>query len=441
MVENINKQLDKLSLTKEDTLVVAVSGGPDSMFLLWVLLQYQRKISYQLVCAHVNHNVREESSEEEQFVKQFCLENHVSFECLSVKEWDQTNFHEQAHHKRYAFFEKLIEKYQANYLCTAHHGDDLIETILMHIVRGSTLKGYRGFKSVENRGNYTLLRPLLEYTKDEILDFVIKENIPYVIDNSNTKDKYTRNRYRKYIVPALKQEEKNLVSKFRSFSETLCLYEDSVEEEFQKLLPKVIESQTIDLNQFHTCSYLLQKKFIYYILEQRYQKDLSRINKHHVDLIFQLIHSKKPNASIELPGKILVRKKYHQLFFEHKNFTSEDYDIEINGDVILPNGKTILCLEEPEDFSNFSCCLDSSEIRLPLHVRNRQMGDVIEVKGLHGHKKIKDIFIDCKIDIDDRKTWPIVTDDQGIVVWIPGLKKSKFDKTKEQKYDIILKYR
>lgn len=441
MVEEVKNKLKAYKLTKDDTLVVGVSGGPDSMALLHILLSYQEEIPYKLVCAHINHNVREESVEEARFVRSYCEEHHVSFELLSVDHWKNTNFHEQAHYKRYEFFEKVLEQYHAKYLFTAHHGDDLIETILMHIVRGSTLKGYRGLKQTEQRLGYQLIRPLLDYSKEKILTFVKNQNIPYVVDASNEKDKYTRNRYRKYIVPLLKQEEPQLISKFQTFSETLCLYENEVEESFNKVKDQIIKDQTIDLIVWKTCSPLMRQKVIYEVLEQMYQKQLSCIRKRHVDQIIKLINSAKANAYIELPHGVLAVKKYNKLSFQHKNITSNDYSIVLDREIHLINGKIIYFLDMPEDYSNFSCCLNSEEVKLPLHVRNRHIGDFMEVKGLQGHKKIKDIFIDEKVDIDERNTWPIVTDDLDQIVWIPGLKKSKFCKTKEEKYDIILKYR
>ena len=117
------------------------------------------------------------------------------------------------------------------------------------------------------------------------------------------------------------------------------------------------------------------------------------------------------------------------------------YEIELDDKVVLPNGHSIRTIKESEDTSNFTCRLSSSDISLPLIVRTRKMGDKIALKGCTGSRKIKDIFIDSKVDIYDRDMWPIVEDSLGRVVWIPGLKKSKFDKKKNEFYDIILKYR
>ena len=117
-----------------------------------------------------------------------------------------------------------------------------------------------------------------------------------------------------------------------------------------------------------------------------------------------------------------------------------DYNIEINKFVNLPNGKNLEVIIDDDSNSNFVCRLNSSEIKLPLSVRNRKDGDKISIKGMLGRKKIKDIFIDEKIALHEREIWPVVVDADGNIVWIPGLKKSKFDKTKTENYDIILRY-
>ena len=125
--------------------MAGISGGPDSMALLHVLQLVKKDIDIRIICAHVNHNQRDESDEEEKYVKKYCKMNDIIFECIKINQWGDDNFENEARSRRYKFFEELIENYNAKFLMTAHHADDLIETILMRIVRGSTLKGYSGF--------------------------------------------------------------------------------------------------------------------------------------------------------------------------------------------------------------------------------------------------------------------------------------------------------
>ncbi len=181
-------------------------------------------------------------------------------------------------------------------------------------------------------------------------------------------------------------------------------------------------------------------KIIYYILEQTYQDDLMLITDHHAELIYNLIHSKKANVKIHLPNNIKAIKAYNNLVLMKEEMRSNEYEIEIIDYANLPNGKNIEVVTESDETDNNICRLSSEEVRLPLHVRNRKFGDKMTVKGMLGSKKLSDIFIDNKISSEERELWPVVVDSNDVIVWLPGLKKSKFDKTKKEKYDIILKY-
>ena len=137
-----------VGLESGNAIVVGVSGGPDSMALLNVLQRVKKEIDIRIICAHVNHNQRKESEDEEAYVREYCKMNDIIFECIKFENWGDDNFENEARSRRYKFFEELIDNYNAKFLMTAHHADDLIETILMRIVRGSTLKGYSGFSKV-----------------------------------------------------------------------------------------------------------------------------------------------------------------------------------------------------------------------------------------------------------------------------------------------------
>lgn len=432
--------LDSLELKYGDAVVVACSGGPDSMALLHMLKKIKDRLDIQIICAHVNHNVRKESEEEKKFVEQFCRSNDLIFEHMVIENYGDDNFHNEARTIRYNYFEKLVKKYNARYLFTAHHGDDLIETVLMRIVRGSTLRGYSGFSKIVKMDKYTIVRPLIEVTKEEIYDYNKSNGIDYVIDGSNVKDKYTRNRYRKYIVPELKKEDINVHKKFYKFSTTLLEYNDYINREVEKILPTVFKQQVLNINKFNSLEPLIQQKIIYYILESIYQEDLMLITDHHAELLLNLIKTKKANSLIYLPNNIKAMKEYDMLSFVTEIPKEGDYEIDIINYLNLPNGKNIEVIPESSDTSNNVCRLNSKELKMPLRVRTRTDGDKISVKGMLGRKKINDIFIDSKIPLSLRNSWPVVVDSENTVVWLPGLKKSKFDKPIGEKCDIILRY-
>ena len=231
--------MNDLKIKYGDVIVVAVSGGPDSMALLHLLIRLKKALDIEVICASVNHNTgRIGQKEEQENVKKYCKNNSITFEGLTIEDYGDDNFHNEAHAKRYNYFKELVKKYNAQYLFTAHHGDDLMETILMRIVRGSTLKGYSGFSSLVEMDGYKIVRPLIHVTKEEIIEYNKKNKVPYDIDSSNEKDVYTRNRFRKYIVPEFKKEDKNVHNKFYKFSKTLLEYNDYIDKQVKKIIPK-----------------------------------------------------------------------------------------------------------------------------------------------------------------------------------------------------------
>ena len=423
-----------------DVIVVGCSTGPDSMALMDMLLKVRSKYNLSLICAHVNHNVRKESYDEAIFMQEYCEKNKVLFETMIIENYGDDNFHNEARNIRYNFFEKVVNKYNANYLMTAHHGDDLMETILMRIVRGSNLNGYSGFKKVVDMGTYKLVRPLIEFTKDELLEYDKKNNVPYFIDSSNTKTKYTRNRYRKTVLPFLKTEDENVHKKFYKFSESLSMANEFIEKERDIAISQVVEDDKVVISKFLKFDVFLQKEILYYLMQVYYHDDLILLNDRHIDLLIKLISGNKKNTTVNLPNEVIAVREYDYFFLKKEMDEVTSYEIEINDSVILPNHHTIKKIFESSDNSNNICWLSSREVQLPLIVRTRKFGDKINVKGLNGSKKVKDIFIDNKINKVSRDLWPIVVDSLDRVVWIPGLKKSKFDKKIEESYDIILKY-
>ncbi len=438
-MNNILEEL-KQELPKNSKIVVATSGGPDSMCLLDHLLKIKNQKQLTLICAHVNHQLRKESAQEALMVKNYCNQNNIIFEMMTIDHYEKGNIENIARTKRYTFFEKLIDKYKASYLITAHHGDDLIETILMRIVRGSNLKGYAGFNKITNMNRYKIYRPLISVTKEEILNYVNKNNIPYALDKTNKDNTYTRNRFRNNVLPLLKNENKKVHQKFLNLSNTLSMYNEYIDKQVNQKLKKIYQNNVLNLDKFSKEDYIIKREIIYHILEKEYQKDLNLINDNHVENILKIIQNKKPNISINLPKNMQVKKEYNKLYLK-SNQNVENYKIEFQNFIKLSNGKIIEKVDKSNDTSNYICYLNSQELNFPLWIRNRKNGDKVSIKGLNGTKKLKDIFIDEKIAKEKRETWPILVDNNDEILWIPGLKKTKFDKTKDKNYDIIVKYR
>ena len=431
--------LNKIQLNKNDIVVAGVSAGPDSMALLYILNELSQKINFKIVVAHVNHNIREESKEEETFLRDYCQKLNISFESMTITNYGDDNFHNEARNIRYRFYDELMEKYQAKYLMTGHHGDDLMETILMRIVRGSTLKGYSGFNDIINKGNYKIVRPLIFLTKEEIKTFDDENHIPYRIDKSNFKDKYTRNRYRKNVLPFLKQEDQNVHQKFLKFSKTLLAYDDLLDKLTKMSMEDVIHDGIILRDKFLALEPLIGKRIIEYELSKLYHDDMMEIDDRHVNLIMKAISSNKTSLVYCLPNDYMVVREYNKIYFKKNIDALMPYDIEITDEVFLPNNMKLIKVSSESKDGNDILRINSKDVSLPLRVRTRRVGDRMTIKNMTGTKKVSDIMIDSKIPLSKRDNWPIVVDAKDEVIWIPKIKKSKYNRLKSETCDIIIK--
>ena len=424
----------KENLDKNASIVVACSGGPDSMCLLDLVTKLKDELNLNIIVAHVNHKLRSESEEEAKMVENYAKENNITFELLEITNYINGNFTEEdARKRRYNFFNEIIKKYQASALLTAHHGDDLIETILMRLTRGSNLSGYIGIKEISQTDNYKTLRPLLTITKDEIVNYLKENNVPYRLDKTNEELKHTRNRYRHIVLPFLKKENPKVHEKYLKFSKELIEYDNFVNTYIKD--KKFIVDNSIVINKVSNETDFIKRKCLELLVKDIQSNDYFDISDEQMSNLMKLYN--QSNKSIDLNnnymginsyGKIYIKKKENKVLNEivlDKDIKLEDYIFYYNS--------------QDGDNSNSCIYLNTSEITLPLKIRGVLPGDKMKIKNLNGSKKISDIFIDSKVPKDKRSTYPILVDSQNTVLWVPNLKKSQFSKDKSQKYDIIIR--
>ena len=427
--------IKKINNLDDEYIIVGVSSGPDSMALLHMLINNTSK---KIICTHINHNVRKQSNEEEAFLKKYCIDNNIIFESMKITDYKENNFENEARKKRYEFYEKILNKYNSHTLLLAHHGDDLIETVLMKIIRGSNLEGYAGIKTYSKQKNYTIIRPLLNLTKEDIIKYNQENKIKYYIDNTNNNDKYTRNRIRLNLLPLLKKENKNIHMKFLKYSNTLQEYYNYVEDITTKKIEKDYKNNTIDISIFNKEHPFMKKNIIFYILSELYNNESNIIKDKNINDILKLIDNTKPNLKIILPKGLIAKKEYNKIIFiKEKNKKNTKYKYTLKNTMKIEN---IIIKKEKEIDSdgNNVCRLNSKELKLPLYIRNKKNGDYIYLLGTNGRKKIKDIFIENKIPLNKRETYPLLVDANDTILWIPNIKKSKYNVKKDELYDIIL---
>ncbi|PLS15136.1 tRNA lysidine(34) synthetase TilS [Bacillus sp. M6-12] len=444
---------------KGSRVLAGVSGGPDSLALLHFLCSLRKEVNLEIVVAHVDHMFRgDESYEDYLFVRDICEEWDVIFEGIriNVQEYiERTGESSQiaARNLRYGFYREMMDKHQLGLLALGHHGDDQIETILMRLTRGAGGAARAGIVQQRPFGPGKIVRPFLSASRQEIENYVERHQLTPRLDPSNKKDVYIRNRFRKMVLPFLKRENPKVHEHFQRFSEELiedeALLMNMAEAKMAGIwLEQGKERSTISLPILLAMPKPLQRRAIQLILKYLYNMKPSSLSALHIEQLLALFLNPHPSAELHLPEGLIAEKSYNICTFQYSKVESDNYSciLPIPGEINLPNGNSIIVqyIEElPSISGNDTFIIRESDISLPLIARNRKNGDRMKIKGMDGTKKLKDIFINEKIPLPERDAWPVVTDSNGEVLWLPGLKKTDVelsDKVSEQLL-IFLQYK
>ncbi len=443
-------------------ILIGVSGGPDSLALLHFLWRQQEQWNIYIVAAHVDHMFRgDESKQEALFVKGFCEERNIPFEMkqINVQSYiEETGRNPQAaaREKRYEFFAEVLEKHQLSVLALGHHGDDQVETILMRLTRGSTGKARSGIPFLRDFHNGIIIRPFLCLNREEIERYCLHYELNPRRDPSNDKDIYSRNRFRKVVLPFLRQENPHVHEHFQRLSEELDQDETLLISLAQKKLKDVILEHTdneitVDIKGFESMPLPLQRRAIQLILNYLYKVRPASLSALHIEKILSIFESPHPSSSLDFPNGLKVVRSYQVCTFQFQVQTDPTpYSFELSepGEVVLPNGDIIrmefINGERQEGLGRDQFLIDFAEEQLPIVIRSRKNGDRMTVMGMDGTKKLKALFIDEKIPQVKRNAWPVVTNRFDEILWVPGLRKSKQSLTgasqNSQHRNILLTY-
>ncbi|MBY7141643.1 tRNA lysidine(34) synthetase TilS [Virgibacillus sp. NKC19-3] len=450
MKSNVTAFISKHQLlTTGATVLVGVSGGPDSMALLHFLRSIQKEWELRLIAISIDHKLRDmESKSDLDYVRDSCDKWDIPFVGMSLdvpayKQDKRMGTQIAAREMRYRFFAAQMEKYGADYLALGHHGDDQVETMVMGLVRSANSSDFSGIPVKRDFATGSIIRPLLGVTKEEINAYLEAYEIIPRVDPTNNETVYTRNFFRKKAIPLLKEKNSNIHTTVQHLSETLGEDEQFLRREAKKAFKEIVEldvggrQASFEIDVFQAQHSALQRRIFHLILNYLYDrlpKDLSYV---HEEQFFALLQSDKGNVPIDFPAHLKLEKVYGKLMFyfltqEKLHHPSYHKILEVPGRIDFPDGSTVSALynntyEEDHQYSYF-CNIE--EIALPLHIRTRSAGDRMRWSGLEGSKKVKDIFIDAKIPKKDRAAWPILTDNNGEILWLIGLKKGQPEQKK-----------
>lgn len=378
-----------------DTVYCAVSGGADSVALLFALYLLREKLQINLQAAHFNHHLRgEESQRDEDFVRDFCAGYNIP---LTVGRGNVTpnekGLEAAARDARYGFFDTLSGK-----LATAHTADDNSETVLMHLIRGTGLKGLGGIAPV--RGN--LIRPMLLTTRQQVMDFIREYSLPFVEDSSNLSDQFLRNRLRHNVMPVLKEENPRLAENLSTMA--LRLREDEA-----ALTEKWDFSDGLSVETVNTAPAAKQSRMLAAFLESCGVKEPAA---NHIELTLSLSRSDNPSAKASFPGGITVSRQYDRLVAAGETQPLQPIVLNCPGITEIPQlGLQVIC-REAEDLCNTE---NTFTVRPEgqLVLRSRCSGDELRLPG--GTKSLKKLFIDRKIPANQRLNIPVLADDTGVL--------------------------
>jgi len=405
-------------VSSDDRIAVGVSGGADSMLLLWALIDKQKQSKFYLKVINVNHGLRgEESDHDSEFVKNFCEKKKIPYEIVAVdakklKQEEKLTIEESARKLRYDAFYKLMKKDKLNKLFLAHNKNDQAETILMNIFRGAGLSGASGMKEREN-----IFRPLIELSKNEIYKLASEHGVKFVEDSTNTDSSYSRNFIRNVLIPQIETKYGNVV-------DSICLFGKKCEEAYKSLIQELNEEfvicgedgVTILGDVFNNSKFL-----IYEYVKLAYSKlDIfSNIEEKHIDLICSLA-SAEVNKMINLPHKTIARKTYTGIKISKENdvFTNFDEHLFSLGETDIDGfGKISSQIVDGDEVEYGDGNLYIDYLKVPAEAvwRKRKIGDVFSKLGT-GSKKLNDYFTDKKIEFDKRDLIPILAYQNQVLV-------------------------
>lgn len=320
--EKVLNTINKYNMIQSgDGIVIGVSGGPDSMTLLNILNNLKEKLNIKLYVAHINHSIREEADAETEYVKEFCKKIDVEFFAKKVKVEEiakelKIGTEEAGRNIRYEFFEEVAHKVGANKIATAHNLNDNAETVLMNIIRGTSVSGLKGIDKVRD-GKY--IRPIIECSRAEIEDYCKEKNLNPRYDKSNNENIYTRNKIRNLLIPFLQKEfNPNIVEGINRLSQ-IAIEEEQfinkvVEKEYEKLQIAVDNNIILNLKEFNKLDYVIKSKLILYTISKVYGKT-SGIEKKHIDDIIKLCDNNIGNKYLTPQKGIKIYVKKGKIFF------------------------------------------------------------------------------------------------------------------------------
>jgi tRNA(Ile)-lysidine synthase len=451
--------LARIGLRPGDRIAAGVSGGPDSVALLHALHRLRERVGFALLAVHFNHRSRgEESEREEAFVRQLCarlgVELHVGYGAhLAI---GGGNWEERAREQRHLFFCEAAHRHNARFIALGHHADDQAETVLMRLLRGCGIAGLGAMAQIGARpfdgehvigtASVELIRPLLTLTRKELLAYLHEIGAEHIVDSSNLSCVPIRNRIRHELMPALERDyAPGISARLVRMAEEMRAADDLLTQLARTEVASRLSAQGATAEYADVPQYLVVEGFeglhpalrplvIREFLRMR-TGTLRRLERIHLDAIVRLCIEGPPNGRLDLPSGWRVRREYGVLEAEcnmrgdSRNQARFALMLPKQGELRIAQAGFRLASRVIEaelawrPKNKFEAVCDADQIDDYLLVRCFEPGDRVRPLNMSGTRKIKDVFIDNKLPLRERRRWPIVVSG-GQVLWIPGIARS-----------------
>lgn len=415
----MDKILEELKTTlKNKAVLVACSSGVDSTVLLDLVLK--SGCCKKIVIGHVNHKKRTQSDIEEAYLVDFAKSKGIGIYVKHLDNHPSENFQAWARSERYKFFKEVMEKEKLDYCLTAHHANDQAETVLMRLLKQSSMRGYAGLRKWAKYDTLTLYRPLLEVSKAEIAAYAITDNLKYFDDYTNFEDDYLRNRIRSHVVPFFLEENPSFLKAVNSYAKDMHEMCDLLDETVASFIKQEVvvnnKDITLEIESFQSLKPLLQIEVLFTLLKP-YQ-----LSRYQIEEIIRQIFSLKQPIIYPIGDGLYMVKEYGTVIFT-SDFSAEPFYLEIKepGVYQLPRNEVILI---EKNISNYKARYQSlwyNIKELPVVIRTRQDGDRIKIK--QGTKTVSDLLTDKKVSHLKRNRLLLLCDKDNSVMAILGLDK------------------
>lgn len=429
-----------LMLSKNDYVLIGLSGGPDSVCLLKILDFLKSELSIGLAAAYIDHGLRpDEIINEKRICTDICKSLNIplfikSIDVITFKNQNGLNKHEAARQLRYNALQEIAHNIKANKIALGHNANDQAETMIMRLIRGSGPLGLSGIPPMRTQKIYNykvdIIRPLIEIERSEIEKFLSKNNLSFATDSSNLGENYFRNRIRNFMMPFIKTVNKDIVKTLCRTAEILRdeerYFELTVTKTLMKLISRKDDNQIeLFLGPLESMDKVILRRILRRAIDET--RDLKGIGFIHIEEIIDLIKTGKSGDRIYLPHDIRAIKGYSTLIITSlKPSKINECPLNIPGQTVLRDAGIVIeaslsDINEIDDYGDGKrfAIVDLDKLQLPLIIRGRVSGDFFYPFGLGRRKKLQDFFVDEKIPRDERDKIPLLTSANNIV-WVIG---------------------